>query len=78
MAQFNKKIIMTITEEDKAQLTFNKNILLDILVEMKEEDAEYLESIETEKFLDLEDIKKALWTIESLIDAQEERGWMLV
>ena len=78
MAQFNKKIVMTITQEDVNQLTFSKNILLNILVGMKEEDAEYLENIETGGELDLEDIKKAIWIIETLIDSQEGWGWGLV
>lgn len=78
MAQFNKEIMMTITQDDRAWLSFGNYTLNEILVKMKEEDAEYLENIYTGELVDKEDIAKAIWTIESLLDAQESWGWKLV
>ena len=78
MAQFNKEIVMTITKDDRAWLSFGNYTLTEILVKMKEEDAEYLENTYTGEVIEKEDIEKAIWTIESLIDSQESWGWKLV
>ncbi len=78
MAQFNKEIVMTITQDDRAWLSFGNYTLTEILVKMKEEDAECLENIYTGEVIEQEDIKKAIQTIESLLDAQESWGWKLV
>lgn len=78
MAQFNKEVIMTITQDDRAWLSFGNYTLTEILVKMKEEDAECLENIYTGEVIEQEDIKKAIQTIESLLDAQESWGWKLV
>ena len=45
---------------------------------MEEENAEYLENIYTGEIVEIEDIKKAFWTIDSLLDNQESWGWKLV
>lgn len=78
MAQFNKEIVMTITKDDRAWLSFGNYTLTEILVKMKEEDAEYLENTYTGELIDKEDIERAIWAIESLLDAQESWGWRLV
>lgn len=78
MAQFNKEVVMTVTQDDRAWLSFGNYTLTEILVKMKEEDAECLENIYTGEVIEQEDIKKAIQTIESLLDAQESWGWKLV
>lgn len=78
MAQFNKEIIMTITKDDRAWLAFGNYTLTEILAKMKEENAEYLENVYTGEVVDYQDIKKAIWTIESFLDMQECWGWKLV
>ena len=45
---------------------------------MKEENAECLENTYTGEVIEETDIQKAIWTIESLLDAQESWGWKLV
>lgn len=78
MAQFNKEVTMTITQDDRAWLSFGNYTLTEILVKMKEENADCLENIYTGEVIEEEDVKKAIWTIESLLDAQESWGWKLV
>ena len=78
MAQFNKEVTMTITQDDRAWLSFGNYTLTEILAKMKEENAECLENIYTGEVVEEEDIKKAIWTIESFLDAQESWGWKLV
>lgn len=78
MAQFNKEIVMTITKDDRAWLSFGNYILAQIKEKMEEENAEYLENIHTGEIVEIEDIKKAFWTIDSLLDNQESWGWKLV
>ena len=78
MAQFNSTVIMRITSDDRAWLTFGNYTLTEILVKMKEENAESLVNTYTGELIEEADIQKAIWTIESLIDAQEGWGWELV
>ena len=78
MAQFNKEVVMTITQDDRAWLSFGNYILAQIKEKMTQEDAEYLENIYTGEIVEIEDIKKAFWTIDSLLDSQESWGWKLV
>ena len=78
MAQFNKETVMTITQDDRAWLSFGSYVLAQIENKMEEENAEYLENIYTGEIVEIEDIKKAFWTIDSLLDSQESWGWKLV
>ena len=78
MAQFDKKIVMTITQDDRAWLAFGEYVLKEIATAMDADDAECLENIYTGEIIEREDIKKAIWTIKSLLDAQESWGWKLV
>ena len=78
MAQFNKEITMTITQDDRAWLSFGNYVLAEIKTTMDADDAEYLENTYTGEVVTREDIKKAFWTIDTLLDAQESWGWKLV
>lgn len=78
MAQFNSTVVMKVTSDDRAWLAFGNYTLTEILVKMKEENADSLVNTYTGELIERVDIKKAIWTIESLIDAQEEWGWKLV
>jgi len=78
MAQFNSTVVMKVTSDDRAWLAFGNYTLTEILVKMKEENADSLVNIYTGELIERVDIQKAIWTIESLIDAQEEWGWKLV
>ena len=78
MAQFNKVTTMTITQDDRAWLEFGKYVLKEIATAMDADDAEVLENIYTGEIVEREDIKKAIWTINSLVDAQESWGWKLI
>lgn len=78
MAQFNKQVVMTITQDDRAWLSFGEYVLKEIATAMDVDDAEYLENIYTGEIVEREDIKKAIWTIKSFLDAQESWGWKLV
>lgn len=78
MAQFNKQVVMTVTSDDRVWLSFGNYILAQIKEKMEEENAEYLENIHTGEIVEIEDIKKAFWTIDSLLDNQESWGWKLV
>lgn len=78
MAQFNKVTTMTITQDDRAWLEFGKYVLKEIATAMDADDSETLENVYTGEVVEREDIKKAIWTINSLVDAQESWGWKLV
>jgi len=78
MAQFNRITIMKVTSDDRAWLSFGNHTLNEILTKMKEENADSLVNTYTGELIEDIDIKKAIWTIESLIDAQEGWGWELV
>ncbi len=78
MAQFDKKIVMTITQDDRAWLAFGEYVLKEIATAMDADDAECLENIYTGEIIEREDIKKAIWTIKGFLDAQESWGWQLV
>lgn len=78
MAQFNKEVVMTITQDDRAWLSFGNYVLAQIKERMTQENAECLENIYTGEVIEIDDIKKAFWTIDSLLDNQESWGWKLV
>ena len=78
MAQFVKETVMTLTKDDRAWLAFGNFVLADIKTHIDEEGATGLENTYTGEFIESEDIKKAFWVIDSLIDAQEDWGWKLV
>lgn len=78
MAQFNKQVVMTVTSDDRAWLSFGNHVLGQIKEKMKEENAEWLENIYTGEIIEIEDVKKAFSVIDSLIDNQESWGWKLV
>lgn len=78
MAQFNKVTTMTITQDDRAWLEFGKYVLKEIATAMDADDSETLENVYTGEVVEREDIKRAIWTINSLVDAQESWGWKLV
>lgn len=78
MAHFNKEVVMTITQDDRAWLSFGNYVLAQIKEKMTQENAEYLENIYTGEIIEIDDIKKAFWTIDSLLDNQESWGWKLV
>lgn len=78
MAQFNKEVVMTITKDDRAWLSFGNYTLVEILVKMTEKGAECLENTYTGEVIEQKDIENAIGVIESLLDAQESWGWKLV
>ena len=78
MPSFEKITTMQITKDDRAWLSFGNYVLAQIKAKMEEENAEYLENIYTGEIVEIEDIKKAFNTIDSLIDAQEFWRWKLV
>lgn len=78
MAQFNKEMIMRITKEDKMCLIYGHMVLAEIKSKMDEENAEFLEHTNTGEIIEVEDIKKAFWTINSLIDDKFGKEWKLV
>lgn len=78
MAQFNSTVVMKVTSDDRAWLAFGNYTLTEILFKMKEENADSLVNTYTGELIERVDIQKAIWTIESLIDAQEEWEWELV
>lgn len=78
MAQFDKTVVMRITQDDKAWLTFGEYVLAEIKNKMDEENADYLEHINTGEIIEIDDIKKAFWTIDSLIDDKFGKEWKLV
>lgn len=78
MPSFEKITTMQITKDDRAWLGFGNYVLAQIKKKMEEENAEYLENIYTGEIVEIEDIKKAFNTIDSLIDAQEFWRWKLV
>ena len=78
MPNFEKITTMQVTKDDRAWLSFSNYVLAKIKAKMEEENAEYLENIYTGEIVEIEDIKKAFWTIDSLIDAQEFWRWKLV
>lgn len=78
MAQFDKTITMRITQDDKAWLTFGKYVIAEIKSKMDEENADYLEHTNTGEIIEIEDIQKAFWTIDSLIDDRFGKEWKLV
>ncbi len=78
MAQFNKEVVMTITQDDRTWLSFSNHMLTEIHNIMLEENAESLVNTYTGEVIDEVDVEKAVGVIESLINAQEEWGWKLV
>lgn len=78
MAQFNKQIVMTITQNDRVELTLSNHTLTEIHNIMLEENAESLVNTYTGEVIDEVDIEKAVGVIESLINAQEGWGWKLI
>lgn len=78
MAQFNRITIMRVTSDDRAWLSFGNHTLTEIHNKMLEENADSLVNTYTGELIEETDIQKAIWTIESLIDAQEGWGWELV
>lgn len=78
MAQFNKTILMTITSDDRAWLSFGNFVLAQIKEKMDEEGAECIMNTETGEIIEKEDIKKTFWTIDSLLDSQEAWKWELI
>lgn len=78
MPSFKKITTMQITKDDRAWLSFGNYVLAQIKAKMEEENAEYLENIYTGEIVEIEDIKKAFYTIDSLVDTQESWGWKLV
>ena len=78
MPNFEKITTMQDTKEDRKWMSFVNSVLQKIKAKMEEENAEYLENIYTGEIVEIEDIKKAFWTIDSLIDAQEFWRWKLV
>lgn len=78
MAQFNKETLMTITSDDRAWLSFSNLVLAQIKEKMEEENADYLENTYTGEIIEMDDIIKAFWTIDSLLDKQTSWNWKLV
>lgn len=78
MAQFDRTTVMRITQDDKAWLTFGVYVLAEIKSKMDEENADYLEHTNTGEIIEIDDIKKAFWTIDSLIDDKFGKEWKLV
>ena len=78
MAQFNRTTVMTVTSDDRAWLSFGCLPLEQMLKKLEEEYGEYFENTYTGEKEEKEDIEKALWTIKSFLDAQENWRWKLV
>ena len=78
MAQFNQKVVMTITQDDRAWLSFGNLVLAQIAEKMNEVDAECIESELTGEIIEKEDIKKAFNVIDTLLDTSTSWKWELI
>ena len=78
MAQFNQKTIMTITQDDRAWLSFGNLVLAQIAEKMNEVGAEVIENTYTGEVLAIDEIKEAFQLIDTLLDAQESWKWELL
>lgn len=78
MALFDRTTVMTITSDDRAWLSFGCLPLEQMVERLEEENADCFENTYTGEVVEKEDIKKALWTIKSFLDAQETWNWRLV
>ena len=77
MAKFDERIIMTITNDDRAWLAFGNHVLAEICDKMQDEKASCLVNSYTGEVIEEEQIRKAFWLIDSLIDKQTAWTWEL-
>ena len=78
MAQFNQKTVMTITQDDRAWLSFGNLVLAQIAEKMNEVDAEYIQNDYTGECIKKDEIKKAFQVIDTLLDTQDSWTWELI
>lgn len=78
MAQFSKTTLMTITSDDRAWLSFGNLVLAQIKEKMDEEGAECIMNTETGEIIEKEDIIKAFYMVDTLLDTQMSWKWELI
>lgn len=78
MAQFNKTTVMRITNEDRIALIYGQAVLEQIVNQMDNESADYIESLETGEIIEYDEFKEAFRVIRSLLDEKSGRNWKLV
>ncbi len=78
MAQFNRTIVMRITNEDRVALIYGQAVLEQIVEQMDNESADYIESLETGEIIEYDEFREVLRVIESLLDERTGRNWKLV
>ena len=78
MTQFNRTTVMRITNGDRVALTYGHAILEQIVEQMDNESADYIESLETGEIIEYDEFREALRVIESLLDERTGRNWKLV
>lgn len=78
MAQFNKTTVMKITNEDRVALIYGQAVLEQILEQMDNESADYIESLETGELIEYDEVRGALDAINSLLDEKTGRNWKLI
>ena len=78
MAQFNQTTLMTITSDDRAWLSFGNLVLAQIKEKMDEVCADVIMNTETGEIIEKEDIIKAFYMVDTLLDTQMSWKWELV
>ena len=78
MVQFNRTTVMRTTNEDKVCLMYGHTVLEQIVEQMDNESADYIESLETGEIIEYDEVRVALRVIESLLDEKTGRSWKLV
>lgn len=78
MAQFNQVTLMTITSDDRAWLSFGNLVLAQIKEKMDEVGADSIMNTETGEIIEKEDIIKAFYMVDTLLDTQMSWKWELI
>lgn len=78
MAEFNRTTVMRITNEDRVALIYGHAVLEQIVDQMDNESADYIESLETGELIEYDELRVALRVIDSLLDEKTGRNWKLV
>lgn len=78
MVQFNRTTVMKTTNEDRIALIYGQAVLEQIVEQMDNESADYIESLETGEIIEYDEFRVALRVIRSLLDEKTGRNWKLV
>lgn len=78
MAQFNRTTVMRIGNDDRVALIYGQAVLEQIVEQMDNESADYIESLETGEVVEYGEVRVALDAINSLLDERTGRNWKLV